>query len=356
MSKLLILQTAAPDYRKKFFDLLRHKLGKDFILYAGEDYFEPTIQTSPNIKFRKRVKNFYFFGRRFLWQSGMWKDALSSNILVMEMNPRILSNWIILCIRKTIGKKNILWGHAWPRSGKNSRSDIVRNTMRMLADIIVTYTKTQAKELKERMPNKDIRYAPNALYYSHEMVPSNNRNPINIIYVGRLTKNKKPSLLIEAFVKALPYIPMEAKLIMIGDGDERKNIEKLVKKLNIENRVEMPGHIGDYYTLAKLYATALFSVSPGYVGLSITQSFGFGVPMLISRDENHSPEIEAAIENENSIFFNTNDIEDFAEKILFFYEKKISWLNKRKAICDNCRSFYSIEAMANTFLNITKSE
>lgn len=45
-----------------------------------------------------------------------------------------------------------------------------------------------------------------------------------------------------------------------------------------------------------VYANALVSVSPGYVGLSLTQSLSFGVPMLIAIDEAHVPEIDAALD------------------------------------------------------------
>ena len=74
--------------------------------------------------------------------------------------------------------------------------------------------------------------------------------------------------------------------------------------------------------------------------------------MLISKDENHSPEIEAAIEEENSLFFETDNTDALAAKILLFYKNQDIWVKKREEICHYCKEKYSIEAMAQTFLDL----
>ena len=352
MSKLVLLQTVATDYRKKLFDTIKMNLDENFILYAGKNYFEESVKTDNTISYLENIHNFYFLNRRFLFQFGMWKESLNAENLIMEMNPRIISNWILLLIRKVLGKKTILWGHAWPRNGKDSKSDKVRHWMRQLGDVIVTYTKTQSLELQKKMPYKKIMFAPNSLYYRDEMFVHNENHITNVIYVGRLTRLKKPKLLIEAYAKIIDLLPKEANLIMVGDGEEAEGLNILVKKLKLESRIKLLGHIGDYNQLELLYRRSLFSVSPGYVGLSITQSFGFGVPMLISQNENHSPEIEAVIEKENSIFFKTDDIDSLSREILDFYSKKETWISKRDSICEYCKNSYSIETMAQTFLDL----
>ena len=355
MYKLVLLQTVAPDYRKKLFDTLENNLVHEFKMYAGTYYFEESVKTDSSITYLHKVNNIYFLNRRFLFQIGMWKESLRTENLVMELNPRILSNWILLLLRKFLRKKTILWGHAWPRNGKDSKSDQVRQWMRQLADVIVTYTKTQAEELQEKMPKKKIVYAPNSLYYSSEMLVSQNTEVSNIIYVGRLTKKKKPKLLIEAYAKIINKLPKNANLVIVGDGEETSTLYNYVQELGLEDRIKLLGHVGNYEKLEKLYSEALVSVSPGYVGLSITQSFGFGVPMLISKTENHSPELEAAIIDSNSLFFKTNDVNSLSREILSFYENKEVWINKRNKICKVCKASYSIESMAKPFLDIIVS-
>ena len=129
-------------------------------------------------------------------------------------------------------------------------------------------------------------------------------------------------------------------------------MDNFIHKHNLNTRVSMFGHVDDYETLKQLYSSSLLSVSPGYVGLSITQSFGFGVPMLVSKDENHSPEVEAVQENMNAVFFKTDDMKSIDEQILNFYKNKNYWLNQRDSIVERCKKQYSIEAMSNTFIEV----
>jgi len=346
------LQTATPDYRKKVFQYINNHLNEEFSLYSGTEYFEKSVKTDKSITFLKLIKNHFFLRRKLLFQTGMWQESLKSKVLVLEMNPRIISNWLLLIFRKISRKKTVLWGHAWPRNGKNSNSDKIRQIMRLLADEIVVYTKTQAKELKNKMPNKIIIPAPNAVFYQSEMQISH--TPIeeinDIIYVGRLTKAKKPLILAHAFIKVMDGLPIQSNLIFVGEGEEKLKIENLVSKKELHHKIKVLGHIGDYKKLKELYSKSLFSVSPGYVGLSITQSFGFGVPMLISKNENHSPEIEAVNINENSIYFTTDNIADLSIKIMDFFNNKSYWVNQKNEICNKCKNDYSIENMANKFI------
>lgn len=349
---MLILQTTAPDYRKKFFDYLNNNID-GFQLFAGEAYFETSVKTDKSIVYRHAVKNLYLFNRTFLFQTGMWKEVMNADMVVLEMNPRIVSNWLILIFRRVWGKKTILWGHAWPRHGKNSKSDLLRNLMRRLASSIIVYTKSQQMELAQKMPNKPIGAAPNALYNRAEMIAVNELEGsaiTNFIYVGRLTNKKKTFFLVKAFVNLIPRLPKEVNLIIVGEGEEKKHIEQYVKKHKLGSRIKLLGHIGNYHTLKKLYGTSIASISPGYVGLSITQSFGFGIPMIISKDENHSPEIEATLENENAVFFKTGSKTDLGRKILEVYGNKAKWVSSREKICTFCKDNYSVESMAKIFI------
>lgn len=357
MKKLIILQTVSPDYRKNLFFFLKNKLESSFELYSGDYYFEKSVKSDDSIYFRKQVRNYFFCRRNFLVQTGIWLIALGDDVLILEMNPRIITNWIILLYRRISHKKTILWGHAWSRSRASGKGDIIRNLMRKLGNEIIVYTKTQQKELKSKMTAKKIEVAPNALFYTNEMIISDKIDSIkNLIYVGRLTKNKKPLLLIRSFHRVLNKLPEDTKLLIVGDGEERKRLENYIKNNNLSDRIRIYGHLADYHSLRELYATSITSISPGYVGLSITQSFGFGVPMIISRNELHSPEIEAVNEGENAVFFETDDVDSLGKQILGVYRHKKIWINRRNTISKKCQEEYSIERMGDTFIKIWNEE
>ena len=353
MNKLILIQVVAPDYRSKFFGQLEKDLGCAFSLYAGEHYFQKTIQSDLKIN-KIRITNSFFFKRSFLFQFGShWRELFKKNVIVIGLNPRIISNWIFLILRKPLGLKTYVWGHAWPRKGPNSKTARIRHLMQRYASGTITYSEAHKKELLDKYPKLRILNAPNALYSQHEMggLELSMDEAKNIIFVGRLVAAKKPLFLVEAFHK---LIDLDTNLIIVGDGPERKKIDQYVKTHNLESRVQLTGHINNFNKLKQLYATSLVSVSPGYVGLSITQSFAFGVPMLISRNENHSPEIEAAKESSNAIFFQTDNQNDFCFKVQEIFKFKKVFFEKRKTIADECKKHYTTEKMALPFVKLLR--
>jgi len=357
MKKLIILQTATPDYRAGFFKYLRNSLNDKFELYGGDTYFEKSISSDIQIE-KIKVKNHFILNRKLLFQTGIFHLVFKDIILILELNPRILSNWIILFLRKVNGKQTILWGHAWSRKGEQSKTEWLRNNMRKMATGIVVYTKKQKKELQKRMPSKKIYAAPNALLDTSKMQTSNLKEEfINIIYVGRLTPQKKPMFLVRAFKKGLSKWPQGVKLFLIGEGEEKEKVITYIKKHNLEKNIIIKGHISDYNELKGLYDKSFFSISPGYAGLSVTQSFGFGVPILVSKNENHSPEIEAVIPNENALFYETDNIDSFIEILNKAYLNRDYWILQRPIIVNFCKKEYSTESMAKVFIDlILKSE
>lgn len=350
-SKLVIVQTVTPDYRADFFKEIEKNLKGQFELYGGSHYFDPSIKSDRTI-FKRHIKNYFLFNRKLLFQTGIWHLLFKDITLVLEMNPRIISNWIFLITRKILNKETILWGHAWSKSGKESTPEKLRNLMKHVSSKIVVYSNTQKKELKETMPEKVILAAPNALISVAKMTTLIPKKEFNLIYVGRLTKHKKPLFLAKAFAENVNKYPANTKLIIVGDGVEKLKIEEYIITNNLENRIELKGHIGDYETLRNLYATSLFSISPSLAGLSITQSFSFGVPMLISEKEQHGPEIEGINPDVNALYFESNNIEDFNKVLINAFKNREYWCNQRENIVRFCKNSYSIEAMAKTFINL----
>ena len=352
MRKLIILQTVTPDYRAAFFENIVSMLGTNFELYAGSSYFQPTIKSHPSIS-KNKSKNIFFFNRKLLFQIGIWHLIFKNDLIVLELNPRIISNWIFLFVRRFLRKDTYVWGHAWGRKGISSNTDFLRNLMRKLGNGVIVYTNKQKVELQEKMPKKTIFAAPNSLFLSSKMILNKDTSiRKNIIFVSRLVPAKKTLSLVKAFANGIKSLPSDTNLIIIGEGDEKELIKDFIQRNELTDRVKLLGHISDYNKLKKLYSEAHFSVSYGYVGLSVTQSFGFGVPMLVSKNENHSPEIEAVIPGKNAVLFNTDDELDFINKIIQVFKNKSYWDNQREEIVTICKEKYSVESMANAFIKL----
>ena len=341
------------DYRHAVVTHILGMTGSELLIIAGDQPIEPTVRVLDLDHARlKRVRNIFLFGRKITIQMGGFYQCLQASSLIVDLNPRSLSVWAILILRRIVFRRTVVWGHAWPRRGADAASDVIRGVQRKLAGNVLVYTQTQANELLRRYPKLHVVAASNAIYSAKMMraLPPTRKDGLDIIYVGRLVAEKKPSLLLEAFMKGAHELPAQTRLVFVGAGPELARMKEAAKGSRHADRICFKGHVTDPVLLESLYRDALFSVSPGYVGLSITQSFGFGVAMLISRDERHSPEIEAAIEGVNAKFFQTDSVDDLVRQMGLLFSESDYWISQRTHISKICSDNYSAENMAMNIL------
>ena len=168
VGELVLLQTAVGDYRQAFLDELVGRLGPRFLLIAGGEYFPPAYFTRVSVPGQLLlITNHFLAAGKFLWQTGHLRAAVSAERLVAEGNPRILSTWLVLIVRRLLKRRTILWMHAWPRSGRGSKTNLLRGLMRALADALLLYTHSQAAEIGKRKGTVFV--APNSLYKRRDM-------------------------------------------------------------------------------------------------------------------------------------------------------------------------------------------
>lgn len=131
----------------------------------------------------------------------------------------------------------------------------------------------------ERVPRVKCLFIPHSLEYIPETV-SDLAEPI-IISIGRLSKEKGYLDLIEVFAEISKEYP-EWKLHIVGDGDEREEIEKAIEVHKLQTQVVLHGYQG------KEYINQLLKQSSIYVMTSFSESFGivlieaqsFGIPCI----------------------------------------------------------------------------
>jgi glycosyltransferase involved in cell wall biosynthesis len=347
-SKVVLVQPVLPHYRQAFLNELTRRLGEDLIIFAGTEPWDGRPVPLAQVNHAVRTgKTYFFFNRRVAWQRGAVRLALRGEVAILPLHPRFLSSWVILVARRLAKRPTVLWGHAWPRAGPASKSDRIRHLMRRCATVIVTYTEKEAEALRRLMPDARVNAAPNSLYARRHIAPVlSERASFDFVYVGRLIEAKKPDLLLDGFCQAAPELDSKHRLVIAGDGPLRGQLERRIRETGLAERVELPGHVSDRDGLRKLYSTALASVSPGYVGLSAIQSFSFGVPMLVARDEPHSPEIEAVEPGFNGEFFEAGSATSLAQGLLRMAQNAEELTRRRTEISRVCAERYSVETMA----------
>ena len=99
-----------------------------------------------------------------------------------------------------------------------------------------------------------------------------------ILNVGRLKAQKNQALLIRAFAKQFRH--KNAKLMILGDGPLRSDLERLARDEGVEKQILMPGFVKNPLPV---YASAdLFVLSSNYEGFGnvIVEAMSCGVPIL----------------------------------------------------------------------------
>ena len=353
--RVVLLQTTVPAYRELFVRTLRERLGGQLDVLAGGAYFDPTVTLDVERESVILVRNRFLLRRRLLWQSRVVRRAVRAGVVIAELNPRILSTWVLLLLRRALGRPMVLWGHAWPRRGADVWTDTLRGVMRRLGSGVIVYSESEADQLKRTMPGTLVAAAPNGLYSRAARQRGTTVQPPNdFVFVGRIVEAKKPALLLEAFIASLDELPPETRLVFVGEGPLRPMLAAEAET-RAPGRVAFAGARWTFEELQQTYSGALASVIPGYAGLSLTQSLWFGVPALIADDEPHSPEIEAAEEGVNALFFSSDSVSSLSSALLSVARDRASWRARRPEIARECAARYSVEAMVEAHVRTIES-
>jgi len=103
-------------------------------------------------------------------------------------------------------------------------------------------------------------------------------SPPVILGVGRLTKQKDFSTLIRAF--SLVLREREARLLILGEGEERERLEKLIAKLGLCNDVSLCGYVENPYPY--MAHAAMLVLSSRWEGLPtvLVEAMALGTPVI----------------------------------------------------------------------------
>ena len=139
-----------------------------------------------------------------------------------------------------------------------------------------------------------------------------------LLTVSRLGKEKSVDLLLERFLLIHAKHP-NSKLVVVGDGPERKHLEALSLELGLKDAVVFTGYVaaadvGRYYQHADVFVFASISETQGLVAL---EAAACGCP-VVARAEMGI--ISCVLDGETGFLVHPSDKETFAEKTVMLLE------------------------------------
>jgi glycosyltransferase involved in cell wall biosynthesis len=103
---------------------------------------------------------------------------------------------------------------------------------------------------------------------------------IEVLSVGRLDSYKA----MDRLVQAVPHLPTGSRLVLVGDGSHRPELERQVQSLGISNQVPFLGHVGRDDLLTQYRSADVFASLSRYesFGLAVLEGGVAGLPVLAS--------------------------------------------------------------------------
>ena len=213
-SKVAILQGIVATYRVPFFQLMAESY--DITVFHSDEFDKHTSFGFKTVYLNK-ISIFNFNFQNFF---KLYRAVKNFDSVVVMFDLR----WIcyVLLMVSPLRRKIILHGHRYSR---NNLANKARNVLMRLTASSVLYGEEDFDELKRHLDFKKIFVAPNTVKVDNS-VDTSSYKKCSFLYIGRLQSRKNIDSLIKSFANIINEIPTEFKLNIIGDGEERKNLEK----------------------------------------------------------------------------------------------------------------------------------
>ncbi|MGZ9096689.1 MAG: glycosyltransferase family 4 protein [Micavibrio sp.] len=210
------------------------------------------------------------------------------------------------------GIKVIASEHIVPQHYKSRRLEFFFMGLSALMVKSITVLSYPVRDLYPSFIRRRMVVMPNPVHMTNQRAEPAGQNDVKkiILNVGRLDPQKDQKTLIAAFAKLSDRYP-DWRLRIVGEGVLRSDLEKQIKDLGLEHRVDLPGVIGNIsQEYSKAHIFALPSLYESF-GLATAEAMSFGLPVIGFADCPGTNEL--IINGENGTLVKTHNSSALAE-------------------------------------------
>lgn len=200
---------------------------------------------------------------------------------------------------------------------------------------------------------KAIDVVPNLVDITKALQYNNDSPEKNFTFfsLAFLNKNKGFDLLIKAFHKAFGE-KSDIKLYIGGDGEERRNLEMLVRDLNLTKNIIFLGELDRSQVFEKMSSCDAFVLSSHYetFGVVYIEALACGKPILATKCGGPN----GIVNKENGILIPVNDINSLSSGLKEMYEKARYYNSKQiqKSCFDNFSEDTIVRKLVGLYKNV----
>lgn len=347
--RVAIIYHYVAHYRKSIFDTLCTNCEIDYFIAADES---SNISSLPILNSTKescgsaiserwlKIRNLWIT-KDIVWQKGVISIALSRKFdcLILLGNMYFLSTWVATILARAKGKKVIYWTHGIRRKEYGLKGALRKLFYKMADDLLLYGNRAKILLSNGGISAEKMHVIYNSLEFCMQNIifESINKNDKNekrkllgltpdekvIIAIGRITRDKKFSILIDALEILIKKMSIDCKLIVIGDGPESMTLKRKILLKELNDKVIMYGACYEENEIALLISLSNVCVVPGDIGLSAIHSLTYGTPVITHNNfDSHKPEFEAISEGLNGAFYQHGNTEDLCQKIATWIQKE----------------------------------
>lgn len=365
--RVLIVQKTIPQYRRRFFELLRLELAAhdiELVLVYGQP--EPDEASKRDLVHLdwavERRTLFVPLGRRRLY----WQSCLSlvpdADLVIVEQASKLLVNYVLLGLQTAGVKRVAFWGHGrTPKASPPSRvGEAAKAVMSRRAHWWFAYNDLSAGFVQalgfpvERITSVENAIDTRRLAAAGAAVTESEleglRGKLGLtgnnvcLFVGGMYREKRLPFLIAA-CELIRWTVPDFEMVFVGSGPDCHAVEDAVERNDWMHYI---GPVfGDdkvlYFGLAKLV------LMPGRVGLGILDAFALRTPLVTTAVLYHAPEVDYLNPDVNGVVVDEADSPAaYARGVARLLSEAVTLDTLRRG-CGEAADAYTAESMATRF-------
>lgn len=215
------------------------------------------------------------------------------------------------------------------------------------ANKVIAVSNGLKKEIFKFSGRKDIVVVPNIVDCDKFTQSYNNKNEkFTFLTVCYLSQNKGIDILIKAFYKA--FFKSNVNLRIVGDGNEKNNLEELVKKLGLGEQVFFTGYASRETVVEEMNGCDAFVLPSRYetFGVVLIEALSCGKPVISTKTAGPID----IIDDQNGILTNIGDIDGLSQAMVSIIDNYKNYNGEE--IRKNCIEKYSEDKIITKIINI----
>lgn len=176
------------------------------------------------------------------------------------------------------------------------------------------------------------------------------KDDIVVGFVGTLSEQKAPDVVVESFARAKKEVP-NLKLLMGGKGPEKGLVEELVREKGLTDDVRLLGQRDDVYNLYEVMDVFLLPSRWEGFGLVVAEALVKQVPVIVSEVDG----ITEIVQGRYGAYVRPDDVVGIAEQLVHVVNNLGTFKKKAKQGGAFVEKTFSVERMVEGYERIYKN-